>query len=294
MTDVRTRRAATVRAAGEREFHFERRHFDHIAGLLRDLAGIHLASHKLEMVYARLSRRLRSLGLGDFDSYCAFLGTPEGEAEVGSLVNALTTNLTRFFREPHHFRHLAETALPDARKRQHGRTRPRLRLWSAGCSSGEEPHSIAMTVLRTLPDADRWDARILATDIDTHMVETARHGLYEPDQAQTIPPDLCDRYTATVRQGTRTKLSMGDALRRMITIKPLNLLEEWPMRGPFDAIFCRNVLIYFDRDGRGMVIERFRHLLAPGGFLYLGHSESLYGVSDRFRQIGSTTYQVLS
>lgn len=291
----RQREGTLPRSSGEREFHFTRGHFDQIAALLQQLTGITLASHKVEMVYSRLARRLRDLNLPDFDAYCAFLSSQQGENEIGLLVNALTTNLTRFYREPHHFEHLAKVVLPHVRECQAKvTTKPRLRIWSAGCSSGEEPYTIAMTVLSTLPEINRWDSRILATDIDTHMVETARRGIYAADNATAIPSAIRDRHTSVQQQGSRTMLAMSDGLRRLITFKPLNLLEDWPMRGPFDAIFCRNVLIYFDRHGRSQVIGKFHQLLAAGGHLYLGHSESLYGVSDQFEQVGPTSYQAIS
>ncbi|HYD30460.1 MAG TPA: protein-glutamate O-methyltransferase CheR [Azospirillaceae bacterium] len=278
---------------GRREFPFERRHFDMIARLLYQLAGISLAPHKIEMVYSRLARRLRELHLPDFDTYCTMLESEEGAGEIGYLVNALTTNLTHFFREPHHFEHVGKVLLPTVRQAQAGagRSKPRLRIWSAGCSSGQEPYTLAMMVASQLPDLRSWDARILATDIDTHMVDTARRGVYAPDQADGIPGNLRERFTHRVREGGDTSLSMSDDLRRLITFKALNLMESWPMKGPFDAIFCRNVLIYFDRSGRTQVIEKFHHLLAPHGFLYLGHSESLYGVSDAFHQAGPTIYR---
>jgi chemotaxis protein methyltransferase CheR len=278
--------------AGRREFHFDRSHFDFIAGLLYRLAGIHLAPHKIEMMYSRLARRLRELGLKDFDAYCARLDSEAGEQEIGFLVNALTTNLTSFFREQHHFDHLGQVVLPAVRASQTGSTRPRLRIWSAGCSSGPEPYTMAMVLCDRISDVKRWDARILATDIDTHMVAIARQGVYSSESLKTIPAALRERFTrqAVDASGDRV-ISMADELRRLITFKPLNLLESWPMRGPFDAIFCRNVLIYFDRPGRMMVIEKFGHLLAPDGFLYLGHSESLYGVSGSFLQVGPTIYR---
>ncbi|WP_029008610.1 CheR family methyltransferase [Azospirillum halopraeferens] len=285
--------AAAPEAAGRREFPFERRHFDAIARLIHQLAGIHLAPHKVEMVYSRLARRLRDLRLPDFDAYCTLLDSDAGAGEVGFLVNALTTNLTAFFRESHHFTHLERVALPELRARAEGVPRPRLRIWSAGCSSGQEPYTIAMVLASAMADLRRWDARILATDIDTHMVETARRGVYAGDQASGIPTAIRDRFTRRVRDDGATALSMGEDLRRLITFKPLNLLERWPMRGPFDAIFCRNVLIYFDRAGRTQVIENFARLLATDGYLYLGHSESLYGVSNSFRQAGPTIYRRL-
>jgi len=280
--------------AARREFAFERRHFDVIARMIHRLAGISLAPHKVEMVYSRLARRLRDLRLPDFDAYCALLESEQGTREVNFLVNALTTNLTSFFRESHHFDHLRDTVLPEIRARQAQESHPRLRVWSAGCSSGPEPYTIAMVLASSMPDLRRWDARILATDIDTNMVETAKRGTYAADSAQSIPPSLRERFARRTRgEDGEAKIVMEDELKRLITFKPLNLLEPWPMKGPFDAIFCRNVLIYFDRVGRTQVIENFARLLAPDGFLYLGHSESLYGVSSSFRQSGPTIYRRL-
>ncbi|HYH38010.1 MAG TPA: protein-glutamate O-methyltransferase [Azospirillum sp.] len=281
-------------APARREFAFERRHFDAIARMIHQLAGISLAPHKVEMVYSRLARRLRELRLGDFDAYCALLESEGGAREVNFLVNALTTNLTSFFRESHHFDHLRDTVLPEIRARQADQSRPRLRIWSAGCSSGPEPYTIAMVLASAMTDLRRWDAKILATDIDTNMVDTARRGVYAADSAQSIPPSLRDRFTHRIRgEDGEPKIVMEDEVKRLITFKPLNLLEPWPMKGPFDAIFCRNVLIYFDRVGRTQVIESFARLLTPQGFLYLGHSESLYGVSSNFRQSGPTIYRRL-
>ena len=280
--------------ANRREFAFERRHFDIIVRMIHQLAGIHLQPHKVEMVYSRLARRLRDLQLPDFDAYCALLESEQGTREVSFLVNALTTNLTSFFRESHHFDHLRDTVLPEVRARKANESHPRLRIWSAGCSSGPEPYTIAMVMAASMPDLKRWDAKILATDIDTNMVETAKRGTYAADSANSIPPSLRDRFTRRVRsEDGDAKIVMDDELKRLITFKPLNLLEPWPMKGPFDAIFCRNVLIYFDRVGRTHVIDSFARLLVPDGCLYLGHSESLYGVSDSFRQGGPTIYRRL-
>ena len=276
---------------GRREFNFERKHFDFIAGLLYKLAGISLAPHKIEMMYSRLARRLRELNLKDFDTYCALVESEKGEAEIRFLVNALTTNLTSFFREHHHFDHLAKSVVTAVKAAQVHSGQPRLRIWSAGCSSGPEPYTIAMVLCANIPDIRRWDVRILATDIDTHMVETARRGVYAADSAKTIPAELRDRFTKRVRDSGEPEITMAEELRRLITFKPLNLLEPWPMKGPFDAIFCRNVLIYFDRPGRTEVISKFATLLPENAFLYLGHSESLYGVSGSFGQVGATIYR---
>jgi chemotaxis protein methyltransferase CheR len=244
------------------------------------------------MVYARLARRLRELQLADFDAYCALLQDETESGEIGFLVNALTTNLTSFYREAHHFAFLETAILPELRERLSGNQAPRLRLWSAGCSSGPEPYSIAMVLIAALgPELRRWDARILATDIDTRMVEAARRGVYPTEGTSGIPPALRDRCTHRTTLDGEPALAMGEELKRLVVVKPLNLLEAWPMSGPFDAIFCRNVLIYFDRFSRRQVIENFARLLPSGGHLFLGHSESLYGVSHDFRQVGPTIYR---
>lgn len=281
-------------AGGGREFAFDRAHFDRIVRLIYRLAGISLAPHKMEMVYARLARRLRELHLSDFDAYCDLLDSEAGESEVGMLVNALTTNLTAFFREAHHFDYLRDRVLPDVRRRADAAGERRLRIWSAGCSSGQEPYTIAMVVSAAFPDLRAWNARILATDIDTRMVATAKAGRYSDEVVGTIPAPLRDRNVRRCRDERGEPMAaMSDDLKRLITFKPLNLLEAWPMRGPFDAIFCRNVLIYFDREGRRHVINKFADLLPSGAHLFLGHSESLYGVSERFDQVGATIYRKL-
>lgn len=273
-------------ASQDREFRFERHHFQVIAGLLHELAGISLAQGKAEMVYARLSRRLRELRLPDFDAYVRRLEGPERVEERGRLVNLLTTNLTRFFREPAHLEHLSRVLLPALAEAQAAAPKPRLRLWSAGCSTGEEPYSIAMVVRDSLPDLSRWDAAILATDIDTDVLAKAKRGVYPTD---AVPAAMRAKHTEPGPEPDT--LSMGEGLRRLVTFKPLNLQDPWPMRGPFDAIFCRNVMIYFDREGRAAVVHRFADMLPLGGLLYVGHSESLHGVSDRFEAAGPTLYR---
>jgi chemotaxis protein methyltransferase CheR len=203
------------------------------------------------------------------------------------MVNAITTNLTAFFREIHHFEFLAKDVLPElARSAPLGGRR--LRLWSAGCSSGEEPYSIAMTVRDALGADSRWDVKILATDIDTQMVATAEAGRYPIARAATIPPAMERQF---VQQVDDEEVVMSAKLKSMIVFNPLNLFHSWPMRGPFDAIFCRNVIIYFDADSKRALIDRFAEILAPGGWLFIGHSESLFQVTTRFRQVGKTIHQ---
>jgi chemotaxis protein methyltransferase CheR len=269
-----------------REFAFTPEDFAAIARKVLDRTGIVLGATKRDLVYGRLGRRLRALGCSSFDQYRALLEGPDSEAEQVAMVNAITTNLTGFFREPHHFNTLARDIIPElVRSTSHGR---RLRIWSAGCSSGEEPYSIAMTVLSALPQRDQWDALILATDVDTNMVATGQAGLYDAARTEPVPTELRRRY---VLPGDGDMIEMAPALKHIIRFKPLNLLQSWPMRGKFDVIFCRNVVIYFDKDTQRALFDRYADILKPDGWLFIGHSESLFRVTDRFRHLGRTTYR---
>lgn len=269
----------------EREFRFSAHDFVVLAGLVKARTGIALSDNKRELVYARLSRRLRALGLESFRAYRRLLAEPEGEREIVLMINAITTNLTSFFRERHHFDFLArnilaplaETPPPDRR----------LRIWSAGCSSGEEPYSIAMTLRQAMPRLQGWNARILATDIDSDMVAYGNAGIYSEERIESIPESARRRFVET-RHGT---LRMAEEIRSLITFKQLNLVDDWPMTGPFDVIFCRNVAIYFDRETQLQLFDRFADILKPGGWLFVGHSENLYRLTDRFNLVGRTTYQ---
>jgi chemotaxis protein methyltransferase CheR len=269
-----------------REFTLTMDEFKAIARRVHERTGIVLGDSKRDLVHGRLGRRLRTLGCGSFREYLQRLDGPDGEQEQAILINAITTNLTGFFREPHHFETLAKEAIPElAKLPSQGK---RLRIWSAGCSSGEEPYTIAMTVQRALPGLGQWDARILATDIDTNMVATSRAGVYDVEKTNAIPQELRRRFLIP---GDDETVEMSPALKQMISFKPLNLLQPWPMRGPFDVIFCRNVVIYFDKDTQRTLFNRFADLLRPDGWLFIGHSESLFRVSDRFRHLGRTIYR---
>lgn len=280
---------ATVSGASpqprQREFRFDRADFDFIAGLVRQRTGIVLAENKQDMVYGRLTRRLRALGMNSFTEYCALVKSPAGQDELTAFTNALTTNLTSFFRESHHYDHLRTEVVP----RLAARGGRRLRLWSAGSSSGEEAYSAAMVLLSALPDAERWDARILGTDIDSQMVAHATAGIYDAERAARIPDDLRRRFIEAV-PGQPNKVRMAPALRRMVSFKRLNLLGRWPMSGPFDVIFCRNVAIYFDKPTQASLYTRLGELLADDGTLYIGHSEHLGAAAGRFVALGRTTY----
>ena len=268
----------------EREFAFSDRDFRFLVELANKKTGIVLNEQKRDMVYSRISRRLRALGLTDFSQYCELLKTSEGDAELGNLVNAITTNLTHFFREKHHFEHLHKQVLMPLQ----ALGSRRLRIWSAGCSSGMEPYSIAMTVRHALRNVDSWDVRILATDIDTNMLATGARGEYVLDEYDNIPPAMREQVVCRTREST---MQMLDALKALIAFKHLNLLEAWPIRGPFDAIFCRNVVIYFDKPTQAVLFNRMAELLEVGGWLYIGHSENLTHVTDRFELVGRTIYR---
>jgi chemotaxis protein methyltransferase CheR len=282
---------ATAALKAMREYDLTEEDFRFLARQVYDLTGIVIHERKRDMLYSRLSRRLRTLNLANFRDYCDYVGGPAGASEVGAMINAVTTNLTHFFRESHHFDHLRDVALPAfaAAGRQSGSAK--LRLWSAGCSSGEEPYSIAMTVKSAPVDFSRWDLRILATDLDTDMVAKGAAGRYRAADAEGIPTELAAKFTDEVATPSGPEIRMRDGLKQLIAFKQLNLMGDWPMRGPFDAIFCRNVMIYFDHPTKARLIDRYAELLRPDGWLYIGHSESLSKVSDRFQLVGRTIYR---
>jgi chemotaxis protein methyltransferase CheR len=260
--------------------------FRKIVRMVMDTAGIVLSERKRPFIHSRLGRRLRALGMTDFKEYCLLLEAPDGDEERLNLINAITTNHTAFFREQHHFAYLAKTILPQLAGPQ-GDTPGRLRIWSAGCSSGEEPYTIAMT-LRQDPGLARCDAKILATDLDTNVVAHAADGIYDAERLEAIPAPLRKRF---VTELPNRRARMNDELRSLITFAPLNLLHKWPMTGPFDVIFCRNVVIYFDKPTQRTLFDRYAQMLKPNGWLFIGHSESLLDVTDRFDLVGRTIYR---
>lgn len=270
----------------EREFEFGDKEFQFLAKLVYQRVGIVLKEHKRTMVYSRLVRRLRALKLTSFKAYCDFLQRPEGDAEMGDLVNAITTNLTAFFREPHHFDHLRdEVLMPIAKNPPADR---RVRIWSCAASSGAEPYSIAMTVREVFGAANGWDIKILATDIDTNMLNTGERGIYEPHLVEKIPAKLREKYVRNLSDG---RVEMKDSLKSLLSFKQLNLLSDFPFKGPMDVVFCRNVVIYFDKPTQKILFEKVANKMAPRGHLYIGHSENLFNVSDRFESLGRTVYR---
>jgi len=273
----------------EGEFLFTEDDLTRIAGLLYETAGITLSASKAALVYSRLAKRLRILGLAQFSDYCDLVAGPDGADERATMLNALTTNVTRFFREPHHFDHLRDQVLaPIVDQVRRGR---RLRIWSAGCSSGQEPYSIALTVLSMIPEAPELDVKILATDIDSKVVAQGRAAVYAQDLIEPIPPALRSKWLER-DPDDRNQWRIGPAARSMVAFKELNLIgPQWPMKGPFDAIFCRNVVIYFDEPTQEKVWTRFAPLLAPEGRLYIGHSERIGAAGAHFATDGLTVYR---
>ena len=272
------------------EFEFADQDFQRIRRIINEIAGISLAEGKRELVYSRLSRRLRQLGLRRFDEYCRLLETGgEDNPELGEFVNALTTNLTSFFREPHHFDFLGKELLPTL-MRERSLSNRRIRIWSAGCSTGEEPYSIAMVVRETLP-AVGWDVKILATDLDSNVLATADRGVYDANRVKDLSEVRLRRWFQRGRDTQSGQVRVAPELRDLIVFRRLNLMLDWPMSGPFDAVFCRNVVIYFDKPTQRVLFERFADLLAERGHLFVGHSESLFKVTDRFVPLGKTIYR---
>ena len=263
--------------------------FARLAAILHSECGIVLSDSKKSLAVSRLSKRLRQVGASDFSQYCDLLESRSGEAERKEMVCLLTTNVTNFFREAHHFQRLSEEVLPTLLDR--ARKGERVRMWSAGCSSGQEPYSIAMTVLDAMPDAGRLDLRILATDIDSRMISTGKSGIYRDLEKAQVTEAQRRSYFSKDADGTGN-WQARDHLRDLITFAELNLIGDWPMKGPFDVIFCRNVVIYFDADTQARLWSRFSKLLAPDGNLFVGHSERVSGpAASQLKLVGTTQYK---
>lgn len=263
--------------------------FKHLSDLIRTETGIVLNESKKSLVVSRLSRRLRDLGLSDFSAYCHHLEGPGGETERDQLISQITTNVTRFFREDHHFKALRDSVLPPLIEvAKNGRP---LRIWSAGCSSGQEPYSIAMSVIDKMPEAGARDVRILGTDIDRRMIEIGRLAKYRDVKKADFPLGYLDRFMREVPGDPACHL-VTESVRKLVTLAPLNLLEAWPMKGKFDVIFCRNTVIYFDAETQTRLWSRFAELLTPGGHLFVGHSERVTGPAESaFTPNGITQYR---
>jgi chemotaxis protein methyltransferase CheR len=267
-----------------REFHFTKKDFDRVSKMIYDHAGISLSDSKQELVYSRLSRRLRATGITTFAEYLALLES-NNEAEWEEFANSLTTNLTSFFRESHHFPVLAEH-LRSLRGKQP------ISLWCSAASTGEEPYTMAMTVLDTLGrDASR--VSIVATDLDTKVLATARAGVYSDERIEKLPADVVKRFFQRGTGEQEGMVRVRQELRDMVTFRQLNLLENnWPIRAPLDVIFCRNVMIYFDKATQLSILKKFAPLLRSNGLLFAGHSESFHNADEYFKLRGKTVYEL--
>ncbi|WP_434479703.1 CheR family methyltransferase [Gemmatimonas sp.] len=257
--------------------------FARIAHVLHEHAGIRMREGKEGLVRARLTKRLRKLGLNDFDSYLDYVEREPGRQEFAEMIDALTTNKTSFLREATHFDFLRDSVFPTL-------SGP-VRIWSAGCSSGEEPYTLAMLCHEAFPDIATRDVRILATDISHRVLAQAKAGVYPAENMSDIPAPWIQKYWARKQDaGGRAVFDAEKNLRRHVTFAKLNLMERWPMQGPFDAILCRNVMIYFDKATQQQLVERYWGLLRPGGHLFVGHSESLTGLAHKFRYVQPAVY----
>lgn len=260
------------------------RQFDRISRIVYEVSGIDLHEGKEDLVKARLLKRLRHLNLSNFDQYFKYLHSDKSGKEIKSMVDILTTNKTDFFREPEHLLFLREKIVPLFGEHP-------VRIWSAGCSSGEEPYSIAMTLCEAVPNIAKYDIRILATDISERMMEKAQKGEYPEEAVKEIPAHVRHKYFQRVGTPSNRKYRVVDDVRQLVKFAKLNLMDDWPMSGPFDVIFCRNVMIYFNKPTQEMLINRFWHLLREEGYLLVGHSESLNFLSHDFLYVKPAVYQ---
>lgn len=258
--------------------------FERVSRIVYDHAGINLKKGKEALVKARLAKRMRALGIRSIDDYMKFLETDKNRNELDFMIDVMTTNKTNFFREPAHFDYLKSRILPEITGRK-------MRLWSAACSSGEEPFSMAILLREVIPDIDLKDILILATDISRQMLGKAKLAQYTEACVRDIPPDILHRHFTRFKSGGETVYRVNDNVRGLIRLAWLNLMDSWPMKGPFDVIFCRNVMIYFDRRTQQKLVNRFYTLLRPGGHLFVGHSEGLTAITHDFKYIRPATYR---
>lgn len=263
--------------------------FERIKGWIRELTGIKISDAKRQMVYSRLTKRLRLLGYTEFKDYLDYV--EEGaDDELVNFKNAITTNLTSFFREPHHFEYLKSTVLPFIKKEAE-LGRKTVRIWSAGCSTGEEAYSLAYTLNRFFPQKAGWDIKILATDIDTNVLRHGGEGKYLLEKLKDLDVELVKRIFSPIRDDP-TQVQVKDHLRKMVVFNHLNLMSpDWPMRKKFDFIFCRNVMIYFDKAVQNQLVTRFWDILKDDAYLFIGHSESLFGVTSKYKLMGKNIYK---
>ncbi len=262
------------------EYTLTQAHYERIQAWLYKASGIDLKAGKENLVKNRLTKRMRALGIDSFDAYLHYVEKDQSKRELLTLVDSMTTNKTNFFREQAHFDYLTSIILPQWSQRSD------IRIWSAGCSSGEEPYSLGMLLLDKHPKAK--SVRILATDISDSILEQARRGIYPTDHISDIPPHYVKTY---LEQSDPEHFSVIQPIRSLIRFANLNLMGRWPMKGPFDLILCRNVMIYFDRQTQERLVNRYYEMLRPGGHLFIGHSESLASANHPFTYKQPAVYE---
>ncbi len=270
----------------EREFVFTDKDFKRVQKIAYDFAGIDLNDSKNNLVYNRLAKRIRFLGMSAFHEYLDYV-EQQGESEFIHLINSITTNLTFFFRENHHFEYLTNSVIPELLKKNV--TTKKIRIWSAGCSTGEEPYSIAIVLKESVPAG--WDAKVIATDLDSNVVNTGMTGVYKIDRLKGISEERKNRWFMKGEGSKAGFVKTKKELQDIIEFGQLNLMDSWPFKECFDVIFCRNVVIYFDKPTQSKLFNRYAEQLSTEGHLMVGHSESLYKVCDRFELLGQTIYK---
>lgn len=264
---------------GDREYGFLRR-------LIYEVAGINLNDNKKHLLTSRLGRRLRAHSFGSYREYCNLLSSIDKcHPEMQELINCVTTNKTDFYRESHHFDFMRERVIPEFKS---GRN---LRIWHAGCSSGEETYTMAMTLYEAIPDIESWNLDIISSDIDTKILADAERGIYDESRVDPVQPSLIKRYFLKGKGDKEGMVKFRNEYKRGMSFQQVNLLApNWGLTGPFEVIMCRNVMIYFDKETQAKLVERFQNALRPGGYLMVGHSESLNGIEAGLTNLGKTIY----
>jgi len=270
----------------EKEFKFTEGDFNYLREVVKKETGIISDESKYTMYYSRLSRRLRKLSLPDFVAYRQYLADNLSTESI-ELVNAVTTNLTAFYREAHHFKFLVDTLIAEKIKNND----KVIRIWSAACSTGEEAYSIAMTLIDTIKDIEQWDIKIYATDIDSNVVKTAKTGVYSLERISGLDDKQVKQHMKKGSGANNGFIKINESVKSIIRFNQMNLLKPWPIKEKMDVIFCRNVVIYFDKETKTDLVNRFYDLLKSNGYLLMGHSESLHGISERYLLLGKTIYQ---
>ncbi len=267
--------------------------FNLFSKMIRDTLGVNLGTHKTELLKSRLGKRLKALGIASFKDYYTYVTEiDQSGEELANMAAAITTNVTSFYREPHHFEFLKEVVLPEIMARNKRIRRNKIRCWSAGCSTGEEPYTIAMAIKDFIDmDSERWDVRILATDVSQKVLGVARKGVYKKESLEKLDAPTIKKHFKCGYEHKKGLVKVKKHLMDMVTVRHLNLMgKEFPFKSSFDIIFCRNVLIYFNKETQFELLGKFHRHLAPDGYLFLGHSEGLTGGVQGFNYAAPTVY----